>query len=184
MHAGAMARPRRSPRPKGSLPGQGTVLGEFHAPLRTHPRCDARRHPRTRRRQICRGLVPRQIRRHACAVHRDHRGTGAAVAAQQRQGLGHRRIRHAAALDPYPHRPRGGARAAKRPHPGNPAPDRPQLARGDRPRRHGRATDQDRLRRASGRRRHTHGGDHRQLCRAPPGAGQAGRPPDCCRRCR
>ena len=49
------------------------------------------------------------------------------------QGLGDGRIRHAAALDPHPHRARSGPRQAVRPHPGDPAPDRPLAARGRRP---------------------------------------------------
>ncbi len=127
-------------------------------------------------RQIRRGLVPGAVRRHPCAVHRLGRGAGAAVSAQHRARLGHRRIRHAAALDPYPHRPRGGARPAERPHPGDPAPDRPQPARRHRPRRARRAPDPHRLRRHPGRWRHPHRGDHRQLCRALPGAGQTRAP--------
>ena len=46
--------------------------------------------------------------------------------------LGDRRIRHAAALDAYAQRPRGGPRQAGRPDAGDPAADRPQPARGDR----------------------------------------------------
>ena len=60
------------------------------------------------------------------------------------------------------------------PHPGDPAPDRPQPARGDRSRRARRAPDPDRLRRAAGRWRHPHRRDHRQLCRALPGARETG----------
>ncbi len=103
------------------------------------------------------------------------RGAGAAVSAQYRARLGHGRIRHAAALDAHPHRPRGGARQAERAHAGNPAADRPQPARRHRPRRARRAPDPHRLRRAAGRWRHPHGGDHRQLCRAVSGAGQTRR---------
>ncbi len=95
--------------------------------------------------------------------------------AQHRQGLGHRRIRHAAALDPNPHRPRGGARPAERAHPGNPAADRAQPARGDRSRRTRRAPDPHRLRCAAGRWRHPHRRRHRQLCGAPSGARRARR---------
>ena len=145
---------RAAPKPP---PGQGQLFwpsadySRRRLPMRPSGRApDAMRadHPRTRRlAQIRRGLVPGEVRRHPCAVHRDGRGARAAVAAQHRQGLGHRRIRHAAALDPHPHRPRGGARPAERPHPGDPAADRPQPARGDRPRRARRAPDPARLRR-------------------------------------
>ena len=96
--------------------------------------------------------------------------------------LGHRRIRHAAALDPYPHRPRGGARPAERPHPGDPAADRPQPARGDRSRRARRAPDPHRLRCLAGRWRHPHRRDHRQLCRAVSGTWRNSLRPACCRR--
>ena len=91
-----------------------------------------------------------------CCAPRLGRGAGAAVPAQYRARLGHRRIRHAAALDPYPHRPRGGARQAERPHPGDPAADRPQPARGHRSGGARRAADPHRLRCAAGRWRHPH----------------------------
>ena len=63
-------------------------------------------------------------------------------------------------------RARGGARQAERPHPGDPAADRPLPARGRRPEGARRAHDHARLRRAAGRRRHAHRGDHRRLRRA------------------
>ena len=56
-------------------------------------------------------------------------------------------------------------RQGVRPHPGDPAADRPFLARGRRPRPARRAPDHHRLRRAAGRRRHAHGLDHRRLGR-------------------
>ena len=98
-------------------------------------RPDARGEPRARRRPPCRGLLPRPLRRHPRPVHGHGRGAGAAVPAQHRQGLGHRRVRHAAALDQHPHRARGRARQAVRPHAGDPAPDRPLAARRHRARR-------------------------------------------------
>ena len=49
-----------------------------------------------------------------------------------------------------------------RPQPGDPAPDRPLLARRDRHEGARRAADHPRLRRHPGRRRHAHGGDHRR----------------------
>ena len=76
--------------------------------------------------------MPGQIRRHPCPAHCLGRGAGATVSAQHRQRLGHRGIRHAAALDRDPHRSRGGARPAERAHPGDPAADRTQPARGHR----------------------------------------------------
>ena len=79
--------------------------------------------------QTRRRLLPRPLRRYPCAVHRLARREGAALAEGRRQGLGHRRIRHAAARHRRAHAPRGGERQAIGPHPGNPAPDRPQPAR-------------------------------------------------------
>ena len=60
-------------------------------------------------------------------------------------------------------RARGGQGQADRPHPGNPAPDRPQPARRDRPQGARRTPDHARLRRAAGRRRHPLRLDHRRL---------------------
>ena len=79
------------------------------------------------------GAVLIECRRHQSALHRQRRGQGAAVPEGQRPGLADRRIRHAAARHPHAHRPRGGARQAVGPHAGNPAPDRPRVARGRRP---------------------------------------------------
>ena len=73
----------------------------------------------------------------------------AALAARRRQGLGHRRIRHAAARHQRAHAARGGGRQAVRPHAGDPAPDRPVAARRGRPAGARRAPDRGRLRRAS-----------------------------------
>ena len=56
------------------------------------------------------------------------------------------------------------------PHPGDPAPDRPLLARGDRALGSRRAPDHHRLRCAPGRWRHAHRRDHRRLRRACTGA--------------
>ena len=49
--------------------------------------------------------------------------------ARLRRGLGHGRIRHAAARHPHPQRPRGRQGQAERPHAGDPAPDRALDAR-------------------------------------------------------
>ena len=102
------------------------------------------------------------------AVHRERRGEACRRSCKgQGQRLGHRRVRHAAARDQHAQRPRGGARQAVGPHAGDPAPDRPQPARGRRPRRaRASAPIQHRLRRAAGRRRHAHRVDHRRLRRA------------------
>jgi ribonuclease PH len=56
-----------------------------------------------------------------------------ALSARRRPGLGHRRIRHAAALDAHAQWPRGGQGQAIRSHAGNPAPDRSRAACGHRP---------------------------------------------------
>ncbi len=82
---------------------------------------------------------------------------------RQRQRLGHRRVRHAAALHAHAQRPRGGQRQAGRTNAGDPAADRPQPARGRRPRRPRRAHPAPRLRRPAGRWRHAHRSDHRRL---------------------
>ncbi len=144
----------------------------MNATFRTRPRFLARGQPGAGFLEARRGLVPDAVRRHARAVHRYRRGARAAVPAQYRPRLGYGRVRHVAALDPYPHRPRGGARPAERAHAGDPAADRPQPARRHRPRRARRAPDPHRLRRLAGRWRHPHGGDHRQLCRPLSGAGE------------
>ena len=110
-------------------------------------RANSRRADELRPVRITRGYTkPRRrlgagrVRRHQGAVHRERRGEGAAVPASgKRRGLGHRRVRHAAARDPHAQRPRGRARQAARPHAGDPAPDRPLAARGGRPRRARRA---------------------------------------------
>ena len=159
----------------GRVASRAPIIGGVsNATLGTRSRYDAPGQPRGRCRQIRRGLVPGQIRRHPCLVHRHGRGAGAAIPAQHRQGLGHRRIRHAAALDPHPHRPRGGARPAERAHPGDPAADRPQPARGRRSRQARRAPAPHRLRRIAGRWRHPHRRRHRQLCGIAPGVAAPG----------
>ena len=61
---------------------------------------------------------------------------------------------------------RGRRRQAVGTHAGDPAPDRPQPARGHRSCRARRAHDPDRLRRAAGRRRHALRVDHRRVRRA------------------
>ena len=86
---------------------------------------------------------------------------------RQGAGLGHGRVRHAAARDAHAHAARGGARQAERPHAGDPAADRPQrCAPSSTARRSASAPITHRLRRAAGRRRHAHGRDHRRLRRA------------------
>ena len=61
--------------------------------------------------------------------------------------------------------PRSGRGQAVRPHAGDPAADRPQPARGDRPDGARRAHAEDRLRRAAGGRRHALRVDHRRVRR-------------------
>ena len=134
---------------------------------RRRPAAPGAHHPRLH--HPCRGLGADRVRQHPGAVHRLGGGKGAAAQARQRRRLGHGRVRHAAALHPHPQRPRSRPRQAKRPHPGDPAPDRPLDARGVRPQGAGRAHHPARLRRAAGRRRHPHRRDHRRV------RGRAGR---------
>ena len=79
----------------------------------------------------------------------------------QALGLGHGRVRHAAALDQHPHEPREPR--PERPLAGDPAPGRTDAARGDRSRQARRAHGVGGLRRHPGRRGHAHRRDHRQL---------------------
>ena len=113
------------------------------------------------------------------ALHGHGRGAGPSLPPEHRQGLGHGGVRHAAPLHGLAQPARGGARQAVRPHPGDPAADRPLAPRRDRARHAGRAAGDPRLRRAAGRRRHAHGLDHRRLCGAASGPGphrRRGRP--------
>src|SRR6266542_1526145 len=64
---------------------------------------------RARHFQTCGRLLPRAFRRHPCDVSGDRRGEGAALAERGGQGLGHRRIWHAAEGHGRPHAARGGA---------------------------------------------------------------------------
>ena len=142
-----------------------------YPPQRPRQRPAAHRQHRTPLHPPCRRFGAGELRRHPRAVHRQHRGSRPGMAARQGRGLGHRRIRHAAARHQHPHAARSGARRPGRPHHGDPAPDRPQPARLRQPPGAGRARHHARLRRAAGRRRHAHGGDHRRLR----GAGRCGR---------
>ena len=133
----ALVRKRRSSSERCAAPPRRTSL------QRT-PRA-ARRRSATARRQLRPVRIDRGYTRHAegsvlvafgahpGAVHRVGRGKGAAAQARQRRGLGHRRVRHAAARHAHPQRPRGRARQAERPHAGDPAPDRPLAAQRVRP---------------------------------------------------
>ncbi len=145
------------------------------SPLTAKPRRDSTAALPTRRAttQLTPGLhdARRRIgadrgRAHAGHLHGVGRGARAAVPARQRQGLGHRRIRHAAARDVHADDARGDGGQSRRPHAGDPAADRPLAALGHDAHRTRRADGLDRLRRDSGRRRHAHGGDHRRLRRA------------------
>ena len=53
----------------------------------------------------CRRFLSDSLWRHRSPVHRQHRRQGAGFPEGQRAGLDDRRIRHAAALDPYSHGP-------------------------------------------------------------------------------
>ena len=112
---------------------------------------------------------------HEGDLHRERRGSRAAVPAQHRQGLGHRRVRHAAARHQHAHAARGDAGQGRRPDAGDSAADRPIAALGHQPAGARRAHDLDRLRRHPGRRRHAHRVDHRRLRRAGAGAREAAR---------
>ena len=92
---------------------------------------------------------------------------------QHRQGLGDRRVRHAAARHEHADAARGVAGQSRRPHAGDSAADRPVPAVGDQPARARRANHLDRLRRHPGRRRHADGVDHRRVRRAGAGARDA-----------
>ena len=96
-------------------------------------------------------------------LHGLGRGQGAALPEGAGQGLGHRGVRHAAALDQHPHDPR--AERAERPLAGDPAARGSLAARGGRDGQARRADDLGGLRRHPGRRRHAHRGDHRRLRR-------------------
>ena len=116
------------------------------------------------------GSVLIEVGRTQGDLHRQRRGSRAAVPAQHRQGLGHGRVRHAAARDQHAHAARVERRQGRRPHAGDPAADRPIAALDHEAHRARRAHDLDRLRRHPGRRRHAHGVDHRRLRRAGPRA--------------
>ena len=88
-----------------------------------------------------------------------------------RQGLGHGRIRHAAARDDDAVAARGNGRQGRRTHAGDSAAHRPLAARRHQARGDRRAHHHARLRRDPGGRRHANGVDHRRLR----GAGPRGR---------
>ena len=69
---------------------------------------------------------------HARHLHGERRGSRAALSSQHGKGLGHGGIRHAAARDVHAHAARGDGRQGRRPHPGDPAADRPLAAVGHR----------------------------------------------------
>ena len=108
----------------------------------------------------------RRVRPHARAVHRVARRPRSAVAEGLGQGLGHRRVLDAAGIVAGARRARSRTRQAERPYAGDPAADRPVVARRHRPARDARRAAHRRLRRAPGRRRHAHRVDLRRLDRA------------------
>ncbi len=81
-----------------------------------------------------RRLGARRVRRHASAVHRVDRAEGAAVPEGQAAGLGHRRVRNAAARDAHAHSARGQQGQAGRPNARDSTADRPEPALGSRSR--------------------------------------------------
>ncbi len=89
-----------------------------HASRQSPPRRAARDHHRNRRPETRRGERPHQGRRHLGPVRRLRRGKSPALR-RARARLGHRRVRHAAALDAHAERP-----PSWRARPGDPAPHR------------------------------------------------------------
>ena len=113
------ARERGQARPAGARGARTFQQMEgAHASLQTRRRRNAQSQFRARRRALRRGLLPRAIRRDACAVRRLAGGQAAAVAARAGPRLGDGRIRDAAARDLDPHaariRPRARSPAAPR----------------------------------------------------------------------
>ena len=113
------------------------------------------------------GSVLVEFGRDTRPVHRVGGGARAAVDAGDGPGLGHRRVLDAARIDRRAQRPGGGEGQAVGPDPGDPAVDRPVVARRDRPAHDGRGADHRRLRRPPGRRRHPHRVHLRRLPRPP-----------------
>ena len=72
---------------------------------RTPRRCVASRHHHPPLHQARRGFGSHRVRRYQGDLHCQRRGTGAVLPQGQGPGLGHRRIRDAAALDAHPQRP-------------------------------------------------------------------------------
>ena len=112
-------------------------------------------------------------RAHQGAVHRDRGGRRAAPSPGPGPRLDHGRVLDAAGGDRPARRARGDARPPIRPHPGDPAADRAQPARGGRSLRARRAHALGRLRRAPGGRRHALRRDHRRLHGPRVGGGAA-----------
>ena len=100
------------------------------------------------------------------------------------QGLGHGRVRHAAARHEHAHDARGQHGQGRRPDAGDPAADRPLAALGDQHAGTRRTDDLDRLRRHPGGRRHAHGVDHRRLRRPRARAREDCASATCCARFR
>ena len=171
-HAG---RPRRSAAAAREESGVGTI--DSHDAIRPTTRQPAPRHHAHARTTSmhAEGSVLIEAGRTQGDLHGERRGPRAAVPAQHRQGLGDRRVRHAAARHQHAHAARGVAGQGRRPHAGDSAADRPIAAGGDEPAGARRAHDLDRLRRHPGRRRHAHGVDHRRVRRAGAGAREAAR---------
>ena len=100
-------------RAKRLLTADASTIAAYGLSLRqSFSRTDAAGEHRARLHLHRRRLVPHRAGQHARHLHRNHRGHGAAIPAQQRQRLGHQRIRHAAALHPDAHARARSPRAA------------------------------------------------------------------------
>ncbi len=103
-------------------------------------------------------------RPHDGALLRRDRSGGARLDGRPGTRLADGRVQHVARQHQSPQAPRAGGES-RRPDDGNPAPDRPQPPRRDRPGGHRRADGDHRLRRAGSRRRHPHAEHHRRFPR-------------------
>ena len=110
--------------------------------------------------------MPGRVRRHARHLRGELRGQGPAVPQGQGRGLGHRRVRHAAARDQHAHPARGRQGRPLRPNARDPAADRKVAARGRGHEGARRTHDLGRLRRAPGGRGYALRVDHGCLRRA------------------
>ncbi len=131
------------------------------APLRTGERSAACRHPRAGLCQACRGFLPCEVRRYACAMHSERRGERATLLAQRGKGW------VTAEYGMLPRSTTSGCGAKRRPAsrpagPRDPAPDRAEL-RAAVARRRSASVRSRSTATYSSRWRHAHGRDHRRM---------------------